>query len=236
MNEYRVKTNNICVKCKKDIILSDITLILETGKVYGMFSKNGIGKTTLLKVLAGVYETNGGEIEYKQKTSIGYSIEDSLVVEDLTVEENIIYYAKLNAFFNTTDIDGIIELTGVGEYRHKRANRLSKGMRQRTSLAISMIGQPDLLILDEALGGIDVVSRRKINKELRNLSKKNDVCVVTADHDVSNLLSICDAVIFLRDDSRIQICSMEELLEGDKFKSTEAAEQIFVEMLEKEND
>ncbi|MCD7825667.1 MAG: ABC transporter ATP-binding protein [Clostridiaceae bacterium] len=234
MIKYRVRMNNICVNYKKDSILSNITLALEPGKVYGLFSKNGIGKTTLLKVLSGLYEANSGELDYRENTRVGYSIDDSLLVEGLTVEENIIYYAKLNGLQNpdTERLDQIIELTGVGSYRSKRVKRLSKGMKQRTSLAISLVGQPDLLVLDEAVSGVDIVSRRKIAKELRGLAEKNNVCIVSADHDVSNLISICDAIIFLRDNSEIEICPMEKLLRGNTAISTDAAEQIFVDMLE----
>lgn len=232
MSECRVKISDLSVNYAKDSIISNVSFCLDDGKIYGLFSKNGIGKTTLLKVLAGVFEADTGKVEYEQNTYTGYSIEDSLIVDGLSVEENVFYYAKLNGIEeNLNDFDEIFELTGINEFRKKRAKRISKGMRQRVSLAIAMIGNPNLLVLDEAISGIDVISRRKIGAYFRKLTKQN-VCVVMADHDVSNLLSACDEIVFLKNNSDIEVISIQKLLGGKTDVSTEEAEQILVDILE----
>lgn len=232
MSEYRVKIRDLSVNYAKDAIISKVSFCLDERKIYGLFSKNGIGKTTLLKVLAGFFEADTGNVEYKQNTHIGYSIEDSLIVDGLSVEENVFYYAKLNGIEeNLNKFDEIFELTGINGFRKKCAKRISKGMRQRVSLAIAMIGAPNLLVLDEAISGIDVITRRKIGVYFRGLTEQN-VCVVIADHDVSNLLSMCDEIIFLKNNSDIEVISIQKLLGGKTDVSAEEAEQILVDILE----
>lgn len=232
MNECRVRINDISVNYRKESVLSNVSFHLDDGKVYGLFSKNGIGKTTLLKVLAGVFEVDKDEVVYKENTHIGYSIEDSLIVNGLNVNENLAYYAKLNGInSNAKKIDDIFELTGISEFRNKCAKLISKGMRQRVSLAIAMIADPNLLILDEAISGIDVISRRKISTYFRDLAKK-DTCVVFADHDVANILNACDEIIFLKNNSNVEVIAIQKLLGGNTDVSIEEAEKILVDILE----
>lgn len=212
--EFRVRLNNICVRYKKDLILTDVLASLQKGHIYGLLSRNGVGKTTLLKVIAGVLAVSSGTVEYNEDVRVGYSIDDSLLVDGLTVEQNYIYYSKICGTYKKVDIEDIIELTGVSDYKKKYVKRLSKGMKQRTSIGISLVVQPNLLLWDEAISGVDVLSRRDICEKLFAMVKERQICMVAADHNLQNLLHICDDLIFLMRDGRIDIIPKCELFNG----------------------
>lgn len=233
--EYRVELDHISVTYHNDLILSKISMLLQKSCIYGLISKNGVGKTTLLKVIAGILEVSDGTVIYGKNTRIGYSIEESLLIDGLTVEQNIIYYAKLCGTYDKEFIEEIIDLTGVQSYRKKYVKRLSKGMRQRTSIGISLIGHPNLLLWDEAVSGIDILARKDLSSKLTVFAKENHVCIVAADHNMLNLLPICDYFIFFKEDGNITISPKKQLFTNADLEQNHV-EQKFIDVLESGND
>lgn len=229
-NRYQVVLENITVEHRGEIILNKLSLSLKKGHIYGLVSQNGVGKTTLLKVMAGILETTDGSIRYQDDVRIGYSIEDSLLFDDCTVEQNISYYGKLCGSYDNAGVENMLAFTGANEFRGKSVKKISKGMKQRTSIAISLIGKPNLLLWDEAVSGIDILLKKKMGDYLISIVEDKKMCVVTADHDVSMLLDMCSDYIFLKQDASIDQISKDELF-GEK-TDKETAEEIFMDILE----
>lgn len=231
--KYRVELEHVSVSYQKDLILSKISMSLQESHIYGLVSKNGVGKTTLLKVIAGILAVSNGTVKYNNNTQVGYSIEDSLLINGLTVEQNIVYYAKLCGKYDKSAIEEIIELTGVQDYRKKYVKRLSKGMRQRTSIGISLVGQPNLLLWDEAISGVDILSKKEISDKVLTMAKEYRTCIVAADHNVLNLLPICDDYIFFKEDGSIVISAKKALFDdNDIDRGQNQIEQKFIDILE----
>lgn len=231
--EYRVELNNVSVNRQKDLILAEISVSLQKGHIYGLVSKNGVGKTTLLKVIAGILAVSEGMVKYGKNTQVGYSIEDSLLVDGLTVEQNIIYYAKLCGKYDKTVIEEIMELAGIKDYRKKYVKKISKGMKQRTSIGVSLVGQPNLLLWDEAISGVDILTRNDINDKLLTMAKEYETCIVAADHNVRNLFPICDDFIFFKEDGSVSISSRKKLFaDKDIDIEQDQIERKFIDILE----
>ncbi len=179
--------------------LNGINLEIPSNTTVGLIGHNGSGKTTLLEILCGIKSFDEGVInlplDYEYKEKIGVILQDNAFYYDARVEELVELYAS---FYKTTvDLDALMDEVGITSFRKKLYRNLSGGMKQRANLALALVNNPELLILDEPTTGLDPLAR----KEFWALLKKtmNHATIIISSHDMDEIEENCEYLVFLKD-------------------------------------
>ena len=183
----------------------------ERGEIVGLVGENGAGKSTLLKILASLSTPDKGELCLNGKTykkhfkehrrTIGYVPQDIAVWEDLTVLENMKFFSRLSPVKKSvSELKDLLDNIQLGRYGTK-VNKLSGGMKRKLNLAISLINEPEFLLLDEPTAGIDLKSRIEIGQFLKNLAVNKETLIIYTSHDMNEIKDVCDRVIVIGKDS-----------------------------------
>ena len=189
----------------KQQVLRDISLSINDGEVVGLLGPNGAGKSTLMKILVGLWEENK-EQRTKNKEQcvievpkeIGYLPEQNPLYEEMYVAEYLLFMAQLDKEQKTKSkerVEVLIERVGLTPELHKKIGQLSKGYKQRVGLAQALLGDPDLLILDEPTTGLDPNQLTEIRSLIRELGK--DRTVILSTHIMQEVREMCDRVVIL---------------------------------------
>ena len=173
----------------KQHVLKDVNLTIGDGEVIGLLGPNGAGKSTLMKIMVGVWDATSGEVQVPK--SVGFLPEQNPLYEDMYVREYLRFFVELrtsksNLIHPTPytlhqQVEDLIERVGLTAEANKRVGQLSKGYKQRVGLAQAMIGDPELLILDEPTTGLDPNQLEDIRTLIRNLGNSSVSTGVCAD-------------------------------------------------------
>ena len=176
--KYMIQTKNLNKSYKKQEVNKDISLLVPKNSIYGLLGPNGAGKSTLLKMLTGMINPTSGEIIYKEKPwsrndllEIGSLIEQSPIYENLTARENLKVRTLL---YNLPDsrIEDVLEIVNLTNTGNKKAGKFSMGMKQRLGIAIALLNNPKLLILDEPTNGLDPIGIGDLRELIKSFPKK----------------------------------------------------------------
>jgi ABC-2 type transport system ATP-binding protein len=181
-----------------------VSLSIRQGEIYGLLGPNGSGKTTLIRLFLGLLHLTTGSIRLLGEKipnkailkTIGYMTQASALYEELTVRENIAFFAEMSGGYNQAKIDEVIALVDLEDRARSIVRTLSGGMRQRTSLACALAHQPQLLLLDEPTVGVDPQLRATFWSYFRRLADTG-VTVVISSH-VMDEAERCDRLGFMR--------------------------------------
>ena len=192
------KLDHIHKSFGKQQVLKDISLEIPSGQVLGLLGPNGAGKSTLMKILIGLWKPDAGSVE--APSNIGYLPENNPLYEDMYVVEYLLFMARItmrdaSAKEQKERVDNLIERVGLTPECHKHIRALSKGYRQRVGLAQALIGDPDLLILDEPTTGLDPNQLVDIRNLIRQVGK--DRTVILSTHIMQEVREMCDRVVVL---------------------------------------
>ena len=192
------KLDHIHKSFGKQQVLKDISLEIPSGQVLGLLGPNGAGKSTLMKILIGLWKPDAGGVE--APSNIGYLPENNPLYEDMYVVEYLLFMARItmrdaSAKEQKERVENLIERVGLTPERHKHIRALSKGYRQRVGLAQALIGDPDLLILDEPTTGLDPNQLVDIRNLIRQVGK--DRTVILSTHIMQEVREMCDRVVVL---------------------------------------
>ena len=175
-------------------VLRDVMLSIPEGQVLGLLGPNGAGKSTLMKILIGLWRADSGQVSVPER--IGYLPENNPLYEEMYVTEYLRFMAKMtNDQIPMTNVDALIDRVGLTPERHKHIRELSKGYRQRVGLAQALLGDPQLLILDEPTTGLDPNQLVEIRSLIRDLGK--DRTVILSTHIMQEVREMCDRVVIL---------------------------------------
>ena len=182
-------------------VLRDVTLSIPEGQVLGLLGPNGAGKSTLMKILIGLWRADSGTVSVPER--IGYLPESNPLYEEMYVAEYLEFMAGLtlnseaiNGTANNREaINSLIERVGLTPERHKHIRELSKGYRQRVGLAQALLGNPQLLILDEPTTGLDPNQLVEIRTLIKELGRERTVILST--HIMQEVSAMCDRVVIL---------------------------------------
>jgi ABC-2 type transport system ATP-binding protein len=175
-------------------VLRDVTLEIPAGQIVGLLGPNGAGKSTLMKILIGLWRTDSGTVSVPE--SIGYLPENNPLYEEMYVVEYLCFMAQMAQIGDwRLKIDDLIEKVGLTPEKHKHIRELSKGYRQRVGLAQALLGDPQLLILDEPTTGLDPNQLVEIRSLIRSLGK--DRTVILSTHIMQEVGAMCDRVVIL---------------------------------------
>lgn len=178
----------------KQHVLKDICLTINDGEVVGLLGPNGAGKSTLMKIMVGVWNATNGEVQVPK--SIGFLPEQNPLYEDMYVREYLRFFVGLRKQSYTTPlVEELIERVGLQREANKKIGQLSKGYRQRVGLAQAMIGDPELLILDEPTTGLDPNQLEDIRALIREMGAQRTVILST--HILQEVKQMCNRVIII---------------------------------------
>ena len=168
----------------KQHVLKDVNLTIGDGEVIGLLGPNGAGKSTLMKILVGVWEATSGEVQVPK--SVGFLPEQNPLYDDMYVREYLRFFVELRTnsqlpISHSQQVEDLINRVGLTAEANKKIGQLSKGYKQRVGLAQAMIGDPELLILDEPTTGLDPNQLEDIRALIRNLGNPSVSTGVCAD-------------------------------------------------------
>jgi zinc transport system ATP-binding protein len=172
-------------------ILRDIDLDIKSGEYVSVVGDNGSGKTTLMRLILKLIKPTRGSVSNGAER-VGYVPQRSGFTYSgfpLTVREMLISYGKLLRVDTKSDIDAVLELTGMTDYKKSLVGSLSGGQSQKTLIARALIGAPQLLVLDEPSTGIDLPSQTEIYGILRRLNRENGITIVSVEHNLKAAMS-----------------------------------------------
>ena len=182
----------------KQHVLKDISLSINDGEVIGLLGPNGAGKSTLMKIMVGVWDATSGEVQVPK--SIGFLPEQNPLYEDMYVREYLRFFVGLRSKEQGAKnkdqlVEELIERVGLTAEANKRVGQLSKGYKQRVGLAQAMIGNPELLILDEPTTGLDPNQLEDIRALIREMGEERTVILST--HILQEVKQMCTRVIII---------------------------------------
>jgi ABC-2 type transport system ATP-binding protein len=205
--------------------VAGLTLCLRRGEIYGLLGPNGAGKSTALHCLLGLLRPSQGtaklfgqsvEVGAPLFQRVGYMPEDWTAYDFLTVAEMLEVFADLHGVDRTrrrAQVRQALDRSGLTEHANRRLRRLSKGMRQRASLAQAILGEPDLLILDEPTKELDPLGRRDVRVLLGQLAQ-NGVTVLLSSHLLSEIETVCHRIGVMHRGSLVAEGELDSILAG----------------------
>jgi ABC-type multidrug transport system ATPase subunit len=203
--------------------------------MFGLLGPNGAGKTTLMKILATLLEPDSGTVEMngfdlikdkpKTREMLGYLPQDFGLYPSLTAEQTLHYFAKLKGVFDKKErgilVDALLERVNLTAERRQRVGRFSGGMRQRLGIAQALIGQPQLIIVDEPTAGLDPEERNRFHNLLAETAGEDSV-VILSTHIVSDISSLCSQMAVIRQGAILAAITPTEAIEQLKDSVWEA--------------
>ncbi|MFQ3295209.1 MAG: ABC-2 type transport system ATP-binding protein [Halobacteriales archaeon] len=193
-------------------VLQDIDVELEASAVTALVGPNGSGKTTLLRILAGVIAPDTGEVEVRAEGErpIGYLPQEPSFRGVFTVEETIDFYAALLS--TTVDPDEVLKRVGLDVVAQRRVDALSGGMRRLLGLAVAILGDPPLVVLDEPASGLDPKIRAHVFDAIRDLADQNTAVLLATHHlqgaELAERVTVIDRGVLVADGTPDEILSM----------------------------
>ena len=232
-----IEVKNVTKKYGKVVAVDKISFTINDGEIIGLLGPNGAGKSTTMNMITGYIEPTEGEISIegydiskkskKAKAQIGYMPEGVPLYSDLTVKEFVTYMAELKKVDRKTrkeKVEKIIEQTGLKEVEKKLTRNLSRGYKQRVSMAGALVGEPKILILDEPTVGLDPKQITEIRALIKELGKTHTI--ILSSHILSEVSQICNKVIIINKGKIVAIDTPENL---EKKVSTNNATYVTVE-------
>lgn len=220
--EIVLETNDLEKKYKDFKALTHLNIHVEKGSIYGLIGKNGAGKTTLIRTICGLQEPTSGtytiygefntsnNIENVRKR-IGAIIETPSIYKEMTAQDNLIEQFKLVGMPNYNEVKDLLKLVGLDNTGKKKAKNFSLGMKQRLGIAIALANNPDFLILDEPINGLDPQGIIEIRELILKLNKEKSITILISSHYLDELSKIATHYGFLDNGSIIKEISSEEL-------------------------
>ena len=219
--EYILKTNNLSKKYQNFTALNGLTMNVPKGSIYGFVGKYGAGKSTLIRILCGLQiETDGSFELYGIKNNdklinsarkkMGAVVETPSIFLDLTAYENIKMQYDVLGINNYDGINELLKLVGLENTGKKKAKNFSLGMRQRLGIAISLCGNPEFLVLDEPINGLDPQGIVEIRELIKKLNKERNITILISSHILDELSRVATHYGFISNGKIVREMSAEE--------------------------
>lgn len=196
--DYVLRTNALCKKYKDYKALNGLSMNVPRGAIYGFVGKNGAGKTTLIRLICGLQEPTSGEYTLygkkntdtnvlKSRRRTGAVVETPSIYLDMTAENNLKQQYRILGLPSYEGLKDILKLVGLENVGRKKAKNFSLGMRQRLGIAIALVGDPDFLILDEPVNGLDPQGIIEMRELILKLNKERQITVLISSHILDEL-------------------------------------------------
>lgn len=221
MNEIVLEVKNVTKTYKHVNAVDNATLSIERGKIYGFIGQNGAGKTTLIRILTGLIFPNSGSISiFSQSTKsglelarkkIGVIVENPALYLNMNAYENLDIQRKLFGIKDKSIIKSVLNTVGLLDTNNKKVKNFSLGMKQRLAIGLALINDPEILILDEPINGLDPVGIAGVRNLLKTINKERNTTIIISSHILSELYQLATNYIIINKGEIIQELTLEEL-------------------------
>ncbi len=220
--DYVLKTNALCKSYKGFKALNRLSMNVPKGAIYGLVGKNGAGKTTLIRLICGLQEPDSGEYTLygrkntdkevvKSRRRIGAVVETPSIYLDMTAEDNLKQQYRVLGLPSYDGLAEILKLVGLENTGKKKAKNFSLGMRQRLGIAIALVGDPDFLVLDEPVNGLDPQGIVEIRELILKLNREQQITVLISSHILDELSRLATHYGFIDSGHMVKEISAKEL-------------------------
>lgn len=220
---------NLSKTYKNNRGIQDINLEINRGEIFGFLGPNGAGKTTAMKVMVGLMKPDKGDVKIngysitndysRAMSSVGCIIESVTPFPYLTAYENLLLCARFFKDVDNLRIDECLEITGLLKYKNEKIKNYSLGMKQRIGIAMAILSNPSILILDEPLNGLDVEGMVEIRNLILKLSKENNTTFFISSHLIHDIELTCDRIGILYNGELLSVDRTDNIL--DNYSSLE---------------
>ncbi len=220
--DYVLTTNGLGKRYKHFQALNDLTMHVPKGAIYGFVGKNGAGKTTLIRLICGLQDPTSGEYTLygkrntdkdiiKSRRRMGAVVETAAIYMDMTAEENLKYQYLLMGIPSFNGIPELLKLVGLENTGKKKAGNFSLGMKQRLGIAIALAGDPDFLVLDEPVNGLDPQGIVEIRELILKLNRERQITILISSHILDELSRLATHYGIIDSGKMVKEISAEEL-------------------------
>lgn len=220
MNNTVIKLRDISKKRGQTEILNHLNMTVYQKDIYGFIGQNGAGKSTTMKIIMSLIKETQGQLELFDtldnqinRSRIGAIIENPAFYPYMTAYENLKYYIQYKGIVEINSIEKVLKMVGLENVRKKKYKNYSLGMKQRLGLALALINNPDLLILDEPLNGLDPQGIVELREILSHLNKKYGITMLISSHILDELEMIATRYGFIHQGQMIEEITAEKLQE-----------------------
>lgn len=213
MNDDMVRISNVSKSYGQQRALDQVTIPIKRGQICGLVGENGAGKTTLLRILCGLSIPTEGEIEVSKNLKIGSLIEAPALYQNLSAYDNLKYLGlQLGLDQLNSRVEEVLDIIGLATVsKKKKSKNFSLGMRQRLAIGMAILDQPDFLILDEPINGLDPSGIKEVRKLLLKLKEKQGMTVLISSHLLSELEQIADYFVMMSKGKVLEILEQDQL-------------------------
>lgn len=231
--ENIVSVNHFKMAFNGKIVIKDMSFAVKRGEIFGLLGSNGSGKTTTIRTLLGLYQPTGGELlingeKYDPtKVKVGYLPEERGLYKKETVIDTMVYFGELKGLKNPKTWSlKFLKRVGIFDKADEKIEKLSTGQQQKVQLGITIMNQPELLILDEPTKGFDPVNRKLLMDIIDELHEKGTTIILIT-HYMDEVERLCDSAVLLKDGVVRASGSIEKIKQEFHGKNFD---QIFVEI------
>ena len=221
MSKYVIETKNLTKQYGTQKSVADLNIHVRQGRIYGLLGRNGAGKTTTMKMLLGLTQPTSGEVtiwgkplrtnEKKLLPRIGSLIESPGFYPNLTATENLRIFATLRGVPNRNAIKNALDLVGLPYKDKKLFSQYSLGMKQRLAIALAIMHDPELLILDEPINGLDPIGIAEVRSFIRDLCTERGKTILISSHILSEIALLADDIGIIDHGALLEEESLAEL-------------------------
>ncbi len=220
MQQNIVEAYDLKKKYGKFTALEDVSFTVKRGDIYGLIGRNGAGKTTIMKIITGLAEKSDGDFKlfsddsgalYKAKKRIGCLIENPAFFPNLNAYQNLKYYAIQKGIIDKNQVDEVLKLVKLDEAGKKKFRAFSLGMKQRLGIAYALLDNPDLIILDEPINGLDPIGISEMRDIFRMLNIERGITIIISSHILTELYAVSNKFLFIENGNVLKEITKEEL-------------------------
>lgn len=220
MKEIVLQTKGLTKRYKGFTALDSADMTVYREDIYGLIGRNGAGKTTIMKTITGLTDKSGGEFEIfgksgaaaeKERKRIGCLIENPAFFGSMTAYQNLRYYCLQKGITDISKIDEVLEMVQLTEARNKKFKQFSLGMKQRLGIAFAMLDNPDLVILDEPINGLDPIGISELRDTFHKLNTERGITMIISSHILSELYAVANRFLFIDSGKVLKEITKEEL-------------------------
>lgn len=212
MSEKLLYTKQLSKRYGENQVLNQINMTIYKGDIYGFIGKNGAGKTTFIRTITKLISKSSGEFVYsKPNIKISAVIEQPALYTDMTAMQNLTYMCKLKGCYNKKRAEETMEFVGLQDTGKKLVRDFSLGMRQRLGIGMALVTQPDFLILDEPINGLDPVGIAEIRNIIKRINQELGTTLLVSSHILSELEMVSTRYGIIHQGTMVREFSKEEL-------------------------
>lgn len=223
MYNNAVTTTNLSKQYGKQMVLNNVSIQVKPGQIYGLVGNNGAGKTTLLRILSGLTIEKSGEYtifdesesskKNEARKRVASLIEEPGFFPFMTAKQNLEYFRIQRGIPGKEIVDEVLKVVGLDTVGRKKFGKFSLGMRQRLGIALALMGEPELLLLDEPINGLDPEGIIEIRNIILKVNREKNTTIVISSHILPELANIATYYGFLKKGELVEQISAEELNE-----------------------